>query len=230
MDIVNYGAVKYFDKVKRGWRISMGPMSALEDGMSIMNPQGGSSFDFTKWSAPIEILGIEDEKLLPRPLINVAHLKPIKLDFRLEKQMLELLPPGIYPDLSKGAIFYEGRIGEPTKFKVAKKDELRGVAYEDIISNLTDIFPITRSTFFHLWGQAFYTYNPEDIGVALYRNLGYPLSPGLPPIPVGNEMWPMQENYPGNLHNNNKSLFALYRNNFDSSKRRLARCLNLMKL
>jgi hypothetical protein len=228
MDTVNYGAVKYFDKVTNRYQLSFGPMTALQDAMFIMNPLAGSSFDFLKWNAPIPALGLESENLLPRPLVEVAHLPPIQLDARLEAQMLKLLPPGMHPDLSRGVTFYEGRIGEPTKFKVVRKDELRDIAYDEIISSLTDIFPICRSTLFHFWGQTYYTYNPEDIGVALYAKLGYPLHPSLPPITVGNEKWPIQANRPTEL-SKTPGIYSLYHNNLSSAIRRLSKCINLLK-
>ncbi len=189
---VSYGKVKYFNKITQQWEESTGPFGAthsfenndvptfnldhlLKYGFMMMPPSP------TKWWEPTQVLGMESylNIQVPRPtLIEIMSRptnKPLESDSRI--------------DFSKGVYFSSGQIYEPIRFGVAKKSDLRGIAYSTILIELfSSIFSTQRSPEMNLHGQYLYFYNTPE-GVPLYRQMGAKPVSGFTPISRDGDEW-----------------------------------------
>jgi hypothetical protein len=96
---------------------------------------------------------------------------------------------GIDPDFTQPITFSTGQIIEPVKFGVAKEEDLRGVAYVEILKEMfAAVFPTDLNPKFTKDGQILMTYNDHD-GTVMYRRMGFSVPGEVPKKIVDGIEW-----------------------------------------
>lgn len=172
-----YGKVRYFDSKLANWVEEWGPIGYAYKTLKNYASQGWPESQ-SHWGQKIPILGMEqylgNKPFLNRPsVIESVQLPDFSLTYRLYpiggdiKRLLRNVDP------EKPVYFSSGVIYEPIRFGVVESNQLRGLAYSEILTEMFKaVFSGERSPDFNMNGQYLYTYNDRK-GVVLYRRMGF---------------------------------------------------------
>ncbi|MFN8847417.1 MAG: hypothetical protein ACK5W9_11260 [Bdellovibrionales bacterium] len=189
---VNYGKIRFFDKVKAQYVEVMGPHGSsflLEKYGDLRQP---SEIPFQGlWHHPVELLPVETEGFqIPRPAVweGPVDISQNELAIRLESDFY-LEKKGFAPDFTKPVYFFTGRVIEPVKFGVAKNLNDLGISNVEVLTKMLQLlFSSELTPDFQMNGQLLATYNTPD-GVRMYRRLGFSKIPGVQSKIVDGQEW-----------------------------------------
>jgi hypothetical protein len=207
-----YGRVKFFNSITQMWEERTGSFGGTFDENNYSETHLGGDIPLPDmWTKSVELLPMEkvfgETAFLPRPATLQTFQIPSELSvnallknalaargFGLAKRaansrFARQWPEGIEADLTKPVEFYSGQIFEPTKFAVAKGEELRSYAKKEILMQIfAAVFPESQNSTDSLKRQFLYTYNDHD-GTIMYRRLGFNGLPAVKPKFVDGTEW-----------------------------------------
>jgi hypothetical protein len=194
-----YGAIEFFNKATGRRERHFGPFGSAYD-LSFISEAEESHRGYASaklWDQPVPVVPTEaifGTGSLPRPLVadwpflvDTSMTSRIVEDFA--KRKIPLSKNGIAPDFTKPVTFSTGQIIEPVKFGVAKEEDLRGVAYVEVLKEMfAAIFPTDLNSKFTKDGQILMTYNDHD-GTVMYRRMGFSVPGEVPKKIVDGIEW-----------------------------------------
>lgn len=211
---VTYGRVRFFNKVTRSWEEYTGAFGNryIDDNYT---GSSGRRYGFSTpdlWLSKPDLLPMEkvfgNEAFLPRPVAKDSLDKETSIasanhffknafsgfsyvDKKAEQGRLRgwVWPSGIEPDLERPIEFSSGQIFEPTKFAVAKDDEMRNSAKQEVLAQLfSAVFPNNNYAANNGASQYLYTYNDHD-GTIMYKRMGFKDLTSVQPKVVDGTKW-----------------------------------------
>jgi hypothetical protein len=194
-----YGAIEFFNKATGRRERHFGPFGSAYELSFISEVDAGlRGYAPAKlWGQPVPAVPTEaifGTGTLPRPLVADW---PFLVDSTMASRMVEdfakrhipLSRNGIDPDFTQPVTFSTGQIIEPVKFGVAKEEDLRGVAYVEVLKEMfAAIFPTDLNPKFTKDGQILMTYNDHD-GTVMYRRMGFSVPDEVPQKIVDGIEW-----------------------------------------